>query len=99
MPDDPIDPGAPAGAPPPPRPAHVRRPRYPGTHPRSFEQRYKEHDPARFPETAEHIRAQGRTPAGTHVPILVAEVLEVASPAAGETVADLTLGYGGHARE
>jgi 16S rRNA (cytosine1402-N4)-methyltransferase len=99
MADEPIEPGSDAGAPPPPRPPHVRRPRYRGTHPRSFRERYKERDPERFPETAEHVRAQGRTPAGTHVPILVAEVLEATAPAPGETVADLTVGYGGHARE
>jgi 16S rRNA (cytosine1402-N4)-methyltransferase len=43
------------------------------------------------------VRAQGRTPAGTHVPIMVAEVLTALCPAPGEIVADLTLGYGGHA--
>jgi 16S rRNA (cytosine1402-N4)-methyltransferase len=86
-----------AGAPPDPPPRRRRR-RYAGTHPRRFEERYKERDPARFPGTAEHVRAQGRTPAGTHVPILVEEVLEVLAPGPGDVVADLTLGYGGHAR-
>jgi len=74
-----------------------RRARYPGTHPRSFGERYKEHDPARYPGEAAHVRARGRTPAGTHVPILVAEVLEVLAVAPGDVVADLTLGWGGHA--
>lgn len=45
----------------------------------------------------EHLRAQGRTPAGTHVPILVDAVLAVLCPRPGEVVADCTLGYGGHA--
>ena len=96
--------GAPPPAPPssspdgPPAEPHRRRPRYRGTHPRRFDERYKELDPARFPELAAHVRAQGRTPAGSHVPILVAEVLEALHPAPGETVADLTLGRGGHAR-
>ena len=85
---DPTAPGVP----------HRRRARYPGTHPRRFEERYKERDAAKYPEMAEHVRAQGRTPAGTHVPILVEEVLEVLAPRPGEVVADLTLGHGGHAR-
>ncbi|MCG3136398.1 MAG: Ribosomal RNA small subunit methyltransferase H [Phycisphaerae bacterium] len=74
-----------------------RRPRYPGNHPRRFDQRYKEHQPDIYPEMQDHIRAQGRTPAGTHVPILLKEVLEALHPRSGERVADCTLGYGGHA--
>ncbi len=46
-----------------------------------------------------HVRAQGRTPAGTHVPVMVADVLEALNPQPGEIVADCTLGFGGHARE
>jgi 16S rRNA (cytosine1402-N4)-methyltransferase len=79
--------------PPPPR----RRPRYAGTHPRRFDERYKERDPDKYPDIEAHVRAQGRTPAGTHVPIMVAEVLAALRPAPGELVADLTVGYGGHA--
>jgi 16S rRNA (cytosine1402-N4)-methyltransferase len=75
-----------------------RRPRYPGTHPREFAQRYKELDPERFPDVQEHVRSQGRTPAGTHVPILLGEVLSALAPSPGEVVADCTLGYGGHAQ-
>lgn len=75
----------------------ARRPRYRGTHPRGFGEKYKEHDPARYPEEAAHVRGRGRTPAGTHVPVLVAEVLEVLAPSRDDVVADLTLGYGGHA--
>lgn len=78
-------------------PGRGRRPRYPGTHPRRFDERYKEKDPQRFPEMQEHIRAQGRTPAGTHVPVLQDEVLARLGLAAGDTVADVTLGAGGHA--
>lgn len=47
----------------------------------------------------EHVRAQGRTPAGTHVPVLVVEVLDSLRPDVGDVVADCTIGYGGHARE
>jgi 16S rRNA (cytosine1402-N4)-methyltransferase len=45
----------------------------------------------------EHLRAKGKTPTGTHVPILVEEVMGTLRPQPGETVADCTLGYGGHA--
>ncbi len=78
-------------------PARRRRPRYAGTHPRRFDERYKEREPKRYPDIETHVRAQGRTPAGTHVPIMVVEVLAALRPAPGEIVADLTLGYGGHA--
>lgn len=76
-----------------------RRQRYAGTHPRRFDQRYKELDPERFPDMQSHIRAQGRTPAGTHVPVLVAEIMESLCPLPGDVVIDCTLGYGGHAAE
>ncbi|MBP8303121.1 MAG: 16S rRNA (cytosine(1402)-N(4))-methyltransferase RsmH [Phycisphaerae bacterium] len=74
-----------------------RRPRYRGTHPASFHQRYKELHPEAYPEMHEHVRARGRTPAGTHVPVLVAEVLESLRPGPGDVVVDCTIGYGGHA--
>ncbi len=76
-----------------------RRPRYAGTHPKGFDQRYKELDPDSFPEMQGHVRAQGRTPAGTHIPVLVDEVLAALRPLPGEIVADCTIGYGGHAME
>lgn len=74
-----------------------RRPRYPGTHPRRFQQKYKEQRPDLHPEMTAHVRAQGRTPAGSHVPIMVAEILDVLSPRPGQVVVDCTLGHGGHA--
>ena len=76
-----------------------RRVRYSGTHPRRFEERYKELQPDRYPQMQEHVRAQGRTPAGTHVPVLLREVMECLRPQPGEVVVDCTLGYGGHAAE
>ena len=74
-----------------------RRPRYCGTHPRAFAERYKERDPARYPEERAKVLASGKTPAGSHVPVLLREVLDVLRPAPGETAVDATLGWGGHA--
>jgi 16S rRNA (cytosine1402-N4)-methyltransferase len=76
-----------------------RRPRYRGTHPRRFEEKYKEHDPQRYPRMQEHVLARGQTPAGTHIPVLLNEVMDALRPAPDETAADCTLGYGGHAAE
>jgi 16S rRNA (cytosine1402-N4)-methyltransferase len=78
---------------------HRRRPRYAGKNPRRFEDKYKEHDPARYAETVAKVIASGKTVAGTHRPIMVAEILKVLAPVAGEIGVDCTLGYGGHARE
>jgi len=78
---------------------HRRRIRYRGTHPRRFEEKYKEHEPERHAGTISKVLASGKTPAGTHRPIMVAEVLEVLAPQPGEVAVDCTLGYGGHARE
>ncbi len=76
-----------------------RRPRYRGKNPRRFAEKYKEHDPQRYGETISKVIASGKTPAGTHRPIMVAEVLEVLAPRPGEIAVDCTLGYGGHAQE
>jgi 16S rRNA (cytosine1402-N4)-methyltransferase len=78
---------------------HRRRPRYSGKHPRRFEEKYKEQNPGRYAETIAKVLAAGKTPAGTHRPIMVAEILEVLAPKPGEFAVDCTLGYGGHARE
>lgn len=78
---------------------HRRRPRYSGKNPRRFEEKYKERDPQRYAETVAKVLASGKTPAGTHRPIMVAEILEVLAPKPGEVAVDCTLGYGGHARE
>ena len=81
------------------QPRRKRRPRYSGTHPKSYAQKHKEHDLSAYPEIEAHLRAKGSTPAGTHVPVLVEEVMEWLRPAPGETVVDCTVGYGGHALE
>lgn len=78
---------------------HRRRPRYPGRNPRRFEEKYKEHDPQRHAGTVAKVLAAGKTPAGMHRPIMVAEILAVLAPRPGEVAVDCTLGHGGHARE
>ena len=75
---------------------HRRRPRYSGKYPRRFEEKYKEKDPERYAGEVQHIREKGNTPAGTHVPIMVDEILEILAIRPGETGYDATLGYGGH---
>ncbi|WP_291272383.1 16S rRNA (cytosine(1402)-N(4))-methyltransferase RsmH [Geothrix sp.] len=79
-----------------PRP---RRPRYKGTHPRRFEEKYKELAPDQHAGELEKVKARGHTPAGTHRSIMVAEILAALEPRPGEVALDATLGYGGHARE
>jgi 16S rRNA (cytosine1402-N4)-methyltransferase len=80
-----------------PAPPHRRRPRYPGRHPRRFEDKYKEQAPERYPEVVARVIESGKTPAGTHRPIMIDEVIEALAPAPGEVLVDCTLGYGGHA--
>jgi len=75
---------------------HRRRPRYAGKHPRRFDQKYKEL--SQNPETLARVLASGKTPAGTHVPIMVEEILEVLDPRPGDIAVDCTLGFGGHTR-
>ena len=81
------------------QPPRKRRPRYRGTHPRAFSEKYKELDPTRFPNEREKVLASGKTPAGSHVPVLVLEVLAALGPKAGDLAVDATLGFGGHASE
>jgi 16S rRNA (cytosine1402-N4)-methyltransferase len=78
---------------------HRRRPRYSGKNPRSFAEKYKEHQPARYAEDVAKVLASGKTPAGMHRPIMVDEIMEFLALRPGETVVDCTLGYGGHAAE
>src|SRR5687768_10916169 len=78
---------------------HKRRPRYAGKHPRKFSEKYKEHAPEKYPETLQKVLESGKTPAGTHRPIMVEEVLEALRLKPGDIAVDATLGYGGHATE
>ena len=82
-----------------PEEPHKRRPRYQGSHPRKFAEKYKELDPLKYQEDIEKVIARGDTPAGTHRSICVQEILEILRPQPGEIAVDATLGYGGHARE
>ena len=43
------------------------------------------------------VLASGKTPAGTHRPIMVEEVLQCLRPEPGDIAVDCTLGAGGHA--
>jgi 16S rRNA (cytosine1402-N4)-methyltransferase len=76
-----------------------RRLRYAGRNPRRFEEKYKEHNPQRYADTVEKVLASGKTPVGTHRPIMVTEILEVLAPEPGEIAVDCTLGFGGHAEQ
>jgi 16S rRNA (cytosine1402-N4)-methyltransferase len=78
---------------------HKRRPRYSGKNPRRFEDKYKELNPELYAADVAKVIASGKTPAGTHRPIMVAEILEALALRPGEVAVDCTLGYGGHARE
>lgn len=77
---------------------HKRRKRYAGTHPRSFRDKYKEHNPDRYAADVARVLARGDTPAGMHRPICVQEVLKALAPVPGAIAIDATLGYGGHSR-
>ena len=88
---------APTDPPAPDRPK--RRVRYQGKNPRRFDEKYKENDPVRYAADVAKVVAGGKTPAGSHRPIMVAEILEALALQPGGVVVDCTLGYGGHARE
>jgi 16S rRNA (cytosine1402-N4)-methyltransferase len=76
-----------------------RRPRYRGTHPRRFHEKYKELNPEKYPQTALKVVESGKTPAGSHRPICLREILEFLDPKPGQSAVDATVGYGGHALE
>lgn len=75
---------------------HKRRVRYKGTHPRSFQEKYKELSPDQYRADVEAIIQRGKTPAGMHIPIMVNEILDVLQIRPGQVGYDATLGYGGH---
>jgi 16S rRNA (cytosine1402-N4)-methyltransferase len=77
-------------------PPHVRRKRYRGTHPRKFEEKYKELNPQNYANDVEKVIARGQTPAGMHRSICVDEIIAILNPQPGEIALDATLGFGGH---
>lgn len=77
---------------------HKRRPRYSGTHPKTFKEKYKEHNPEKYADTIEKVIKKGSTPAGMHISIMVQEILDFLQIQPGQQGLDATLGYGGHTR-
>lgn len=75
---------------------YKRRVRYKGTHPRRFEEKYKELNPEKYKEDVEKIIRHGKTPAGMHISICVKEILDFLQIQPGQIGLDATLGYGGH---
>lgn len=78
---------------------HQRRPRYKGTHPKNFKEKYKELQPEQYADDVAKIIQKGNTPAGMHISICVEEILEFLQITPGQTGLDATLGYGGHTLE
>jgi len=78
---------------------HKRRPRYSGTHPKSYKEKYKEHQPEKYADTISKVIQKGGTPAGMHISICVKEILEFLQIKPGQVGLDATLGYGGHSKE
>jgi 16S rRNA (cytosine1402-N4)-methyltransferase len=78
---------------------HQRRPRYKGTHPKAFKDKYKELQPELYADTVAKVIQKGSTPAGMHRSICVKEILEFLQISPGQIGLDATLGYGGHTLE
>lgn len=78
---------------------HKRRVRYSGTHPKRFEEKYKELNPEKYADTVAKVISKGSTPAGMHIPIMVKEILDFLQIRPGQKGLDATLGYGGHTKE
>lgn len=75
---------------------HKRRAHYSGKYPKKFNEKYKELNPEKYTDIAEHVKSKGNTPAGTHVSIMVKEILDYLDIQSGQQGLDATLGYGGH---
>ena len=69
---------------------HKRRVRYKGTHPRNYNEKYKELNPEKYQGTIEHVIQKGSTPAGMHIPILVDEILDFLKIEPGQNGLDAT---------
>ena len=77
---------------------HKRRVRYSGTHPKTYKEKYKEHQPEKYADTIQKVISKGSTPAGMHISICVKEILDFLQIQPGQTGLDATLGYGGHTK-
>lgn len=75
---------------------HKRRVRYSGTHPKKFNEKYKELHPEKYGDTISRVIEKGSTPAGMHISICVQEILDFLQIKPGQKGLDATLGYGGH---
>ncbi|MBU0926195.1 MAG: 16S rRNA (cytosine(1402)-N(4))-methyltransferase RsmH [Spirochaetes bacterium] len=80
-------------------PERKRRVRYSGTHPRKFDEKYKELNPERYAAEIEKVKGRGQTPAGSHLAICVDEIIAALRLRPGMAGVDCTLGYGGHSLE
>ncbi|MEG0614987.1 MAG: 16S rRNA (cytosine(1402)-N(4))-methyltransferase RsmH [Oscillospiraceae bacterium] len=78
---------------------HKRRIRYQGTHPKNFQEKYKELQPEKYADTVQKIIEKGNTPAGMHISICVKEILDFLQIKPTQIGLDATLGYGGHTHE
>lgn len=78
---------------------HQRRIRYKGTHPKAFNEKYKELQPELYADAVAKVIQKGNTPAGMHRSICVKEILDILQIKPGQTGLDATLGYGGHTLE
>ena len=77
---------------------HKRRAHYSGKYPKKYEEKYKELNPQKYSDMAEHVMAKGNTPAGTHISIMVKEILDFLDIKPGQRGIDCTFGYGGHSK-
>lgn len=80
-------------------PVHHRRHHYSGKYPKRFNEKYKELNADKYQDTVAKVRSKGSTPAGTHVPIMVKEIMDFLQIQPGQQGLDATLGYGGHSKE
>jgi len=83
--------------------AWTRRTRYSGKYPKNYNEKYKEH--SRNATVVAKVIEKGGTPAGSHIPILLNEIVDLVPNASSssknnKTVVsmDCTLGYGGHTK-
>ena len=78
---------------------YKRRVRYKGTHPHTFNEKYKELNPEQYQAEIEKIIKNGKTPAGMHISICVKEIIEFLQIKPNMIGLDATLGYGGHTQK